>query len=170
MRDLGAPYWFDDRTLAEVAIGGTEDDPLAFATAVFAPEAYDDLIRLDLPNRYRWNMFVDVDRLDAGMLDVLVPDLRRLDATFVTTGAVRPGRVLVRSGLLGLVERYLGAADDDRGRPVGRGARTAGGGGRRASDSSASSSSVAGARRWPWRAVAGPRAGSSWPRNCGRGC
>ena len=108
VRDRAARYWFDDRTLAEVAIGGTDDNPIAFATAVFAPEAYEDLIRLDLPNRYRWNLFVDVDRLDAGTLDVLEPDLRRLDATFVTTGAARPGRVLVRSGLLGLVERYLG--------------------------------------------------------------
>ena len=98
VRDPAARYWFDDRTLADVAIGGTEDNPLAFATAVFAPDAYGDLIRLDLPNRYRWNLFTDVDRLDAGTLDVLVQDLRRLDATFVTTGAVRPGRVLVRSG------------------------------------------------------------------------
>jgi len=107
IRDVAAPYWFDDRTLADASIGGTEDDPLAFATAVFAPEAYQDLLRLDLPNRYRWNLFVDVDRLDAGGVDVLLPDLRRLDATFVTTGSVRPGRTLVRSGLLGLVERYL---------------------------------------------------------------
>jgi putative ABC transport system permease protein len=107
VRDPVARYWFDDQTLANVAIGGTDDNPLAFATAVFAPEAYDDLIQLDLPNRYRWNLFTDVDRLDAGTLDVLLQDLRRLDATFVTTGAVRPGRVLVRSGLLGLVERYL---------------------------------------------------------------
>ena len=37
----------------------------------------------------------------------LLPDLRRLETTFVTTGSVRPGRTLVRSGLLGLVERYL---------------------------------------------------------------
>ncbi len=126
VRDQAARYWFDDRDLADVAIGGTEDNPLAFATAVFAPEAYEDLIRLDLPTRYRWNLFADVDRLDAGTLDVLVQDLRRLDATFVTTGAVRPGRV-ARSLRAPRPGRALSrATDDDRGRPVGRRDRTAG--------------------------------------------
>ena len=65
--------------------------PIAFATAVFAPEAYADVLALDLPLRYQWRSFVDPDRLDAGSLDVLAEDLRRLDAAFGTTGAAAPG-------------------------------------------------------------------------------
>ena len=40
-------------------------------------------------------------------IDALVQDLRRLGSTFATTGSVRPGTPLLRTGLLGIVERYL---------------------------------------------------------------
>jgi putative ABC transport system permease protein len=107
VRDAAAPFWFDDRSLGEVSIGGTDDDPIAFATALFAPAAYADLLELDLPSRYRWLLFVDIDKLDAGAVDALAPDLRRLGSTFATTGSVRAGSPLLRTGLLGVVERYL---------------------------------------------------------------
>jgi putative ABC transport system permease protein len=106
VRDTAAPYWYDDRGLDETAIGGTDDAPIAFATAVFAPDAYVDVLRLGLPLRYRWRYFVDVDRLDAGRLDVLAADLRRLESASSTTGALRPGLTQFRSGLLDIVERY----------------------------------------------------------------
>ena len=107
VRDPAAPAWFGDTSLAEVDDGGTEEHPIAYATAVFAPAAYADLLRLELPSRYRWTMFVDVEKLDAAAIDVLDGDLRRLGSTFATTGSVRPGTPLLRTGLLGIVERYL---------------------------------------------------------------
>jgi putative ABC transport system permease protein len=106
--DPGNRFWFDDASLADIAVRGSDDAPIAFATGLFAPGAYVDLLGLDLPSRYRWRSFVDVNRLDAGQLGTLVPDLRRLDTAFSTTGAVRAGSTLVRSGLLAIVERYLG--------------------------------------------------------------
>ena len=109
VRDSAPRYWFDDRNLAEVAIGGTDDNPLAFATAVFAPEAYEDLlaarpaeplplepVRRRRPARCR--------RRSTSLL----PDLRRLDDRRSSRPARSdPGETLVRSGLLGLVESYL---------------------------------------------------------------
>ncbi len=107
VRDPAAPAWFGDTSLADATMAGTDEHPIAYATAVFAPAAYPDLLRLELPSRYRWTMFVDVAKLDAAAVDVLDGDLRRLGSTFATTGTVRPGTPLLRTGLLGIVERYL---------------------------------------------------------------
>jgi putative ABC transport system permease protein len=107
IHDPEDPFWFDDNGLADIAVGGTEESPIAFATGLFAPDAYADLLALDLPSRYRWRSFVDVSRLDAGQLGTLVPELRRLDTAFSTAGSVRPGSTQVRTGLLPIVERYL---------------------------------------------------------------
>lgn len=107
VRDHRDPYWFDDLALAEIATGGTDDAPIAFATAVFAPEAYVDVLALGLPLRYQWRSFVAPDRLDAGTVGVLAEDLRGVEAANSATGALRPGSTQFRSGLLDSVERYL---------------------------------------------------------------
>ncbi|MDF2734238.1 MAG: hypothetical protein K0S97_861 [Chloroflexota bacterium] len=104
--DRRAPYWFDETTLAEAAIGGTSESPIAFATALFAPEAYADVVPLGLPSRYRWRFQVDADRLDAGMLAELRDDLRRMESSFGTAGSGANGRILYRSGLLDVLERF----------------------------------------------------------------
>lgn len=105
--DVTDPYWYDDRVLAEIATGGTDDAPIAFATAVFAPDAYVQVLALGLPLRYQWRYFVEPDRFDAGSLDVLAEDLRRVEAANSTTGALRPGSTQFRSGLLDSIDRYL---------------------------------------------------------------
>ena len=104
--DGRAPYWFDESTLAEAAIGGTSEAPIAFATALFAPDAYADVYTLGLPSRYRWRFQVDADRLDAGGLAELRGDLRRLESSFGTAGSGANGRILYRSGLLDIVEQF----------------------------------------------------------------
>jgi putative ABC transport system permease protein len=100
------PAWFDDVAYARAAIGGTDEVPIAFATALFTPEAYGDVVALGLPGRYQWRFHVDAGRLDAGRLETLIPDLRRLDSTFGTNRSTAGG-VLYRSGLLDLIDRYL---------------------------------------------------------------
>ncbi len=104
--DPDAPYWFDESVLARAAVAGTVDAPIAFATGLFAPEAYPDLLTMGLPLRYRWRFGVDAQRIDAGQVTQLRPDLRRLETTFGTTGA-GAGRLLYRSGLLDIVERFV---------------------------------------------------------------
>jgi len=106
VRDATDPDWYDERGIDDATIGGTADNPIAYAVGLFAPEAYDDLLALDLPTRYRWNLFVDPDRLDARQLDTLVGDLRRLDAQYATTGATRSGFTLLRTGLLPIIDAY----------------------------------------------------------------
>ena len=104
--DPGAHVWFDDPALGAVTIGGTEDEPVAFATGLIAPAAYADVIALGLPTRNRWRLFVDPDRLDAGQLDTLVGALRQLKLRYSTT-TPGPGVTVLNTGLLAGVERFL---------------------------------------------------------------
>jgi len=103
--DPKAAAWYDDPAFDQPAIGGSDDSPIAFTTALVAPEAYGSIEDLGLPTRYRWRMRVDPARLDASQLGTLVPDLHRLDTTFSTTGTGARGLVY-RSGLLDLIDTY----------------------------------------------------------------
>jgi putative ABC transport system permease protein len=103
--DPADPAWFDDLTYARPGIGGSEEAPIAFTSALFAPAAYGDVEGLGLPTRNRWRYHVDASRLDAGQLESLVPDLRRLDTSFSPSAA--PGGVLYRSGLPDIIAGYL---------------------------------------------------------------
>jgi putative ABC transport system permease protein len=106
VRDPADPDWYDERGIDDATIGGTADAPIAYAVGLFAPEAYDEVLGLGFPARYRWNLFVDPDRLDARQLDTVVSDLRRLDTQYATTGATRAGFTLLRTGLLPIIDAY----------------------------------------------------------------
>ncbi len=106
VRDPDAPVWFGDPGVAEVGIGGTPDAPIAFATGLVAPAAYPDILALGLPDRYSWRMLVDPARFEAGDLDTLVADLRKLQQRYGAT-VDRPGLTVLRTGLLPHVQRYV---------------------------------------------------------------
>jgi putative ABC transport system permease protein len=107
--DPDDPAWFDDLAYARPGIGGSQDVTIAFATALFASNAYPQVAGLGLPTRNRWRYHVDPARLDAGQLEQLVPDLRRLDTAFSPGQSGESGQssVSYRSGLLSLIERHL---------------------------------------------------------------
>ena len=52
VRDSAAPAWFGDTSLAEATMAGTDDHPIAYATAFFAPEVPRLLSSCGLPFRY----------------------------------------------------------------------------------------------------------------------
>jgi putative ABC transport system permease protein len=106
VRDPNAAVWFGDPSVAQVGIGGTPDQPVAFATGLVAPAAYADILAFGLPERYRWRMLVDPARFEAGDLDTLVADLRRLQQRFGAT-VEQPGVTVLRTGLLSAVQRYV---------------------------------------------------------------
>ena len=64
--------------------------------------------RPQLPTAYRWRFYVDGERTDAGQLDALVPDLRRLKTEFDSSGGVADALPNLRTGLAAVVDRYLG--------------------------------------------------------------
>ncbi len=102
-----ADYWFDDTRMIRAAIGGTVDNPIAYTTGLIAPDAYADVLALQLPTAYRWRFYVDGTRSDAGQLDALVPDLRRLKTEFDSSGGVADALPNLRTGLGAVVDRYL---------------------------------------------------------------
>jgi putative ABC transport system permease protein len=107
--DPDADVWFSDHRLQRPDIGGTEENPIAYATGLVAPEAYPDLTASGLPFQLAWRYFPDPARADVGQLAAVVPDLERIqsinaDATF---GGFIDGPLLLRTGLLAIIERYL---------------------------------------------------------------
>ena len=106
--DPEAEAWYADRALQVVNIGGSLESPIAFATALVAPDTLDGLVTSQLPMRFQWRYLVDPARLDAGQEEALTTGLQRLETQFETTGSdasVSTG-VVLRTGLLDIVERY----------------------------------------------------------------
>ena len=106
--DPDAEAWYGDRALQVLNIGGSLDNPIAFATALVAPDTLDGLVTGQLPVRYQWRYLVDPARLDAGQEAELITGLQRLETQFETTSsdASLSTGVVLRTGLLDIVERY----------------------------------------------------------------
>lgn len=107
--DPTADVWYSDNRLLEPGVLWSDEDPIVFVTALIAPGAHPELITSNLPFRYEWHYFIDPERLDAGRLETLLPDLRRLETRFTTSGLSGPDpeRVILRSDLPTIIERYL---------------------------------------------------------------
>ena len=108
VRDPAAPFWFDDGSLDEIAIGGTDDNPIAFATRSVRARPP------TRPPRPRPAGALPMARVrrrriasTPARLDVLAADLRRRRSRVHHHRRRATGATLVRSGLLGIVERYL---------------------------------------------------------------
>lgn len=107
--DPNADYWvgdyaLDQPTLVPVGISVV----LVYATALVSPDAYPALTELPWPMRYTFRYFVDPERLDAGMLDQLVTDLRRMEGQFASFATTEdPTRTTLQTGLTSLTDRFL---------------------------------------------------------------
>ena len=75
-----------------------------------------------MPLRYQWRYLVDPARLDAGQEEALTTGLQRLETEFQTTGsdASLATGVVLRTGLLDIVERYHDQRAATDGGAVGR--------------------------------------------------
>ncbi|MGH2382729.1 MAG: hypothetical protein ACRDG7_16130 [Candidatus Limnocylindria bacterium] len=107
--DADAEFWMNDPSLElPTVIVVNPNLRLLYGTALLSADAYPTLIRNGLPARYAWRMFIDPERLDAGGLDELTADLRRMRTAypqFVTT--LRDADVTtLQTGLLDLFDGY----------------------------------------------------------------
>ncbi|MDQ4005471.1 MAG: hypothetical protein M3135_04100, partial [Actinomycetota bacterium] len=104
-----ADFWVGDRGLHEPSLEPVGINiVLVHATALASPDAYPAILELDAPLRYSFRYYPDPERLHAGMLDRLLVDLRRMEASYASF-ATQPDETTttLRTGLLGLAERYL---------------------------------------------------------------
>jgi putative ABC transport system permease protein len=106
-RDPSDDDWFDDLRLTDATLVRTESITIGYATALFASDAYADVLALGLPNRYRWNLGVDADRLVGGGVDTLAEDLRRVGTQYASAFAARSDGVVLRTGIGDAIARYL---------------------------------------------------------------
>src|SRR5207248_2777179 len=104
--DADAQEWYGDAGLLEVERHGSEDNPIAYATAYVAPEEYPALWHSGLPFHFEWRYFVDPQRLDAGQVDQLQVDLHRLALIGGAAAGRAGGAVSVLTGLPGILDRY----------------------------------------------------------------
>ena len=107
--DADAEFWMNDPSLElPTVIVVNPNLRLLYGTALLSTDAYPTLIRNGLPARYAWRMFIDPERLDAGRLDELTADLRRMRTAypqFVTT--LRDADVTtLQTGLVDLFDGY----------------------------------------------------------------
>jgi putative ABC transport system permease protein len=107
--DPAADIWFDDRHLQRPDIGGSDEFPIAYATGLIAPDAFRDLAASRLPFQLSWRYFLDPTRFDVGQLETLIPEMQRLQSVSAdnTFGGFGEGSMLLRTGLLGIIGRYL---------------------------------------------------------------
>ncbi len=100
--DPNAEYWDGDASLLQVSLAGTDDHPIAYATAYIPAEMYPSLYSSRLPFHYEWGFRIDPQRLDAGQVAQLQVDLRRLGLIADPSS----GTIVVLTGLPGILDRY----------------------------------------------------------------
>lgn len=105
--------WLDDARLGRAVVRDTDQRRYIYGYGLFAPDAYGDIAQATrpLPLRYSWRYDVDASGFDAGSLDRLDSDVRRLDARFgESTFGQRLGTG-VRTGLSDVLASYRSDRD-----------------------------------------------------------
>ncbi|TAJ99084.1 MAG: ABC transporter permease [Chloroflexota bacterium] len=106
--DPSAEMWQGDTRLLQVEQHGTDDFPIAFATAYVAAEAYPDLWASGLPFNYEWRFRVDPARFEADQVAGLQVELRRMG--LISSAAAAPDdTVSIVTGLPGILDRFVTA-------------------------------------------------------------
>ena len=107
--DPEADIWFADRHLQRPDIGGSDENPIAYATGLIAPEAVRDVTASGLPFQLAWRYFLAPERVDVGQLETMIPELQRVQSVSAdeTFGGFLGAPLVLRTGLLGIIGRYL---------------------------------------------------------------
>jgi len=107
-QELSADYWMSDPQLHRAVEYDDGNSVHIYATSLIAPDAYAQLVsRASIMFRYTWRYFVAASAFNAGNLEQLSADLRRLDAEYENSTFARPEETVVRSGLVSIFNRYL---------------------------------------------------------------
>jgi len=104
----GDSAWLADARLGRAVIRDTDQRRFVYGWGLFGASAYGEVAKATapLPLRYSWRYDVDASGFDAGALDRLDADVRRLDARFgESTFGQRLGTG-VRTGLTDVITRY----------------------------------------------------------------
>ena len=108
LQNLDGDYWFGDPRLDRAVEYDDGTVVRLYAYALYSPDAYNDVIDASapLPLNYTFRYFIDPRRVDAGNLDTIATDVRKLDALYPSLAFTRPGDVSVRTGLSAIFRRF----------------------------------------------------------------
>jgi putative ABC transport system permease protein len=106
--DPAGDVWVGDRSLHEptlIPVG--INVVLIYASALLSPDAYPAVLELSYPMRYAFRFTVDPERFDAGRLDPLATELRRMEASYASFATQDdPTRTTLQTGLLDLLDAF----------------------------------------------------------------
>jgi putative ABC transport system permease protein len=101
-------FWVGDRGLHEAALVPIGINVVEiYVHALLSPEAYPAALQLSYPFRYAFRHTVDAERLDAGRVDALATDLRRMEASYASFANTEdPTRTTLQWALLDLLDAF----------------------------------------------------------------
>jgi putative ABC transport system permease protein len=108
INDPEAELWYGDLALQRPVIGGSDEFPINYATALIAPASYPAVAATGLPFQFSWRYFVAPELADVGQLDAIVPDLLRLQSQGAGAifGGIGNGQLELHTGLQTIIDRY----------------------------------------------------------------
>lgn len=108
VNDVDEEYWLSIPAIDRAAEYDDGQQVHIYATGVMAAGAYQQYLQeTSFPMSYAWRYFVDPEAFDAGDLDQLAADVRRLDAEYGAFSSAFLGETGVSTGLSAIFRRYL---------------------------------------------------------------
>lgn len=103
-----ADYWYGDTGMQRASIFEGEDRTEIFATALFAPSAYAELLDATQPGyfNYSWRYFVDPAAFRANDVAQLTSDVQRVNASYGSSYTTRADETGVSTLLLDLLRQF----------------------------------------------------------------
>ncbi|MGA7671167.1 MAG: FtsX-like permease family protein [Nitrolancea sp.] len=101
-------YWYSLPAIDKAAIADDGNSTRVYATAIFAPSEYADILQDTTPGLlgYTFRYYVNPSRFNAGIFDTLAPDMRRLDAQYGSQFSGPPTSTAVASQLTKILNQF----------------------------------------------------------------
>ncbi len=107
--DTNDDYWYGVPAIDQPSIQDDGNSTKVFATGIFAPDAYADILKDTAPGlvSYSFRYYVNPNLFDAGKVDSLAPDMRRLDSQYGSLFSGPPTATSVSSQLSKILNQFL---------------------------------------------------------------
>lgn len=101
-------YWYADTRLQQASVYDDGNQVQIYATALFAPQTYADLLNDTRPAdfNYQWRYYVSPDRFHVNDVAQLRADVHRLDASYGSTFTSRARETGVTTRLSDILQRF----------------------------------------------------------------
>ncbi len=101
-------YWYSQPEIDQAAVEDDGNNTRVYATAIFSPSEYSDILRDTSPGLmdYTYRYYVNPSRFNAGIFGTLAADMRRLDAQYGSVFSGPPSAISVTSQLSKILNQF----------------------------------------------------------------